>query len=101
MAELIFTEPLNGESKLTDESVTKVQSALRKLKNACPSCGERTFSVSDRIYSMAMLEKGRRASFQQVLPVVVVNCGTCGLVMTFNARTLGLYQEVVQEKADV
>lgn len=100
MAEERFSEPLGPDARLTPEGIAKLQAALLKLRKNCPSCGERAYSVADRLYSMPMIEPGRAASFTMMMPCAIVSCENCGHLMPYNARKLGLYEVLPPEKSD-
>jgi hypothetical protein len=100
MANERFSEPLDPDGKLSAEAIAKLQAALVKLRKNCPSCGERAYSVADRLYSMPMIEVGRAASFSLMMACAIVSCENCGHLMPYNAKKLGLYELLPPEKID-
>jgi ribosomal protein S27E len=55
----------------------------------CPACGDGQWRFSQASYVRALLEEGE-PDLTEDKGVVRISCGTCGYVMLFDAKTLGI-----------
>lgn len=92
-----FEEALDESGRLSETSLARINEALKdKFKGACASCGERHFSLSDRVYATHAMGPNRTVDLSNTFPLVIVQCNNCGNVVTFAARLLGLYKEIAK-----
>src|SRR4051812_37925520 len=90
-----LAEPLNEDGSFTPQTAALIHKHVaEKFTRSCPACGNRNFSLADRLYAPPAMGRGRRVDGSDRFPIVLLTCTNCSHVMSFGARPLGLYGSV-------
>jgi len=95
-----------GGNRLLLLTPEQKQQVLNKLDQfwpkprICPICKNETWLMQQRVYSQPLfggvsavpMPNPESTGFQEeVLPILLFHCGTCGYISTFQASTLGIH----------
>jgi hypothetical protein len=95
VAKLKLTEALK-------ERVVQRLDAAGFLKQACPTCHEHRWKLSDRVEELREYSGGALAlgGDQTVIPIIVAFCDNCGTIVPFNALILGVVDKTTGQLVD-
>ena len=76
-----------------DSLQKKVQSKLSPYLRGCSVCGHNDWSISDQFSAMVPEAELGRSGTRHIdfMPVVPIICNTCGQVLLFHAKAIGVY----------
>jgi hypothetical protein len=71
----------------------KVQAALSQHLRSCSVCGQNSWTVSNQFSAIVPEAELGRSGTRHIdyMPVVPLICNTCGQVLLFHAKILGVY----------
>lgn len=76
---------------LTEEQRKVAADALQtRVKNPCPSCGSRSFTIADVVSALPFDPNGPLVIGGPTVPILLVICENCALLIPFSAVKLGL-----------